>query len=83
LKGYSLIYEARGSDQTQMLTSILNAMDKAGQRLFGIQRDEIGGLQRVSFSLLAPKKKHEQLRAQLANQPAISQLLTFRDPEED
>ena len=83
LKGYSLIYEARGSDQTQMLASILGALDKADQRLSGVERDEIGVLQRVSFSLLASKKKHDQLRAQLLNQPAISQLLTFRDPEED
>ena len=37
----------------------------------------------VSFSLTAPKKKHDQLCAQLVNQPAISQLLTFRDPEDD
>ena len=66
-----------------MLKSILGAMDKAGQRLSGIQRDDIAGLQRITFSLLAPKKKHEQLRAQLDNQPAISQLFTFRDPEED
>jgi putative Mg2+ transporter-C (MgtC) family protein len=83
LKGYSLIYEARGSDQTQMLQSILEAMDKAGQRLFGVERDEIGGLQRITFSLLAPKKKHEQVRTQLANEAAITRLLTFRDPEED
>jgi putative Mg2+ transporter-C (MgtC) family protein len=83
LKGYSLVYEARGSDQTQMLQSILDAMDKAGQRLFGVESDQIGGLQRVSFTLSANKKKHEQLHAQLLNEAAIDQLLTFRDPEED
>jgi putative Mg2+ transporter-C (MgtC) family protein len=83
LKGYSLIYEARGSDQEQMLKSILGAMDKAGQRLYSVQRDDIAGLQRITFSLIAPKKKHEQLLAHLDHQPAISELLTFRDPEED
>ncbi len=83
LKGYSLIYEARGNDQSQMLTSILGAMDKAGQRLSSVQKDEIGGLQRVTFSLLAPKNKHEHLCAQLDHEPSISKLLTFRDPEED
>ncbi|HEX8813251.1 MAG TPA: MgtC/SapB family protein [Terracidiphilus sp.] len=83
LKGYPLIYEARGDDQTQMLEAILCAMDKAGERLCGVERDEIGGLQRISFSLSVPKKKHDLLQTQLAQKPAISRLLTFRDPEDD
>lgn len=83
LKNYSLLYEARGMDQTQMLESILMAMDKAGARLPDVQKDAIGDIQRVSFSLLATKKKHELLRGQLAAEPAISALLTFHDPEED
>jgi putative Mg2+ transporter-C (MgtC) family protein len=83
LKGYPLIYEARGRDHTLMLTSILNAMDKAGERLSNVERDSIGELQRVSFALTATKKQHQQLRVQLRAQPAIETLLTFRDPEED
>jgi putative Mg2+ transporter-C (MgtC) family protein len=83
LKGYPLIYEARGRDQTLMLTSILNAMDKAGERLSNVERDGIGELQRVSFALTATKKQHERLRVHLRAQPAIETLLTFRDPEED
>ena len=41
IKIYSLIYEARGADQTAMLRSILDAMDKAGERLadFATRRD--------------------------------------------
>ena len=83
LKGYPLMYEARGRDQTLMLTSILNAMDKAGERLSNVERDTIGDLQRVSFGLTATKKQHEKLRVQLRAQPTIEMLLTFRDPEED
>jgi putative Mg2+ transporter-C (MgtC) family protein len=83
LKGYSLLYEARGLDQMQMLESILAAMDKAGTRLPDVQKDAIGGVQRVSFSLMTTKKNHELLRAQLAAEPAISALLTFHDPEDD
>ncbi len=83
LKGYPLIYEARGRDQTLMLRSVLDAMDKTGERLCGVEKDEIGGLQRICFSLTSTQKKHEQLRAQLTAEPAISQLLSFRDPEED
>jgi putative Mg2+ transporter-C (MgtC) family protein len=36
VKAYPLVYEARGSDQTRMMESILEAMDKAGERLTGV-----------------------------------------------
>ena len=67
-----------------MLQSILDAMDKAGERLADVEADAIGDLQRVSFPLTATKQQAcngsiEQLLAE----PAIDALLTFRDPEED
>jgi len=83
LKGYPLVYEARGRDQTLMLTSILDAMDKAGERLTNVERDAIGDLQRVSFAVSATRNRHERLWAKLRAEPAIDALLTFRDPEED
>jgi putative Mg2+ transporter-C (MgtC) family protein len=83
LKIYPLLYEARGRDETAMLLSILDAMDKAGERLPTPDRDTIGELQRVSFSLNATKKQHERLRSHLMAEPAIDALFTFRDPEED
>ena len=83
IKIYPLIYEARGSDQTLMLQSILAAMDKAGQRLTGLENDAIGALQRVTFTLVASKNHHKQLHANLAAQPSIDALLTFQDPEEE
>ena len=69
VKAYPLVYEARGSDQTRMMESILDAMDKAGERLAGLERDAIGELQRVSFSLTVTKKQHERLRGKLLNKP--------------
>lgn len=83
LKGFPLIYEARGSDQTLMLQSILDAMDKTGERLSAVERDAIGALQRVSFVLTATKRQHERLRGELMSEPAIDSLQTFRDPEDD
>jgi len=83
IKIYPLIYEARGRDEAAMLQSILDAMDKAGERLATVDRDAIGELQRVSFTLTATKKQHERLHSQLCAEPAISALFTFRDPEED
>jgi putative Mg2+ transporter-C (MgtC) family protein len=83
IKMYPLLYEVRGSDQTRMLESILEAMDKAGQRLASVDHDAIGELQRVSFSLTATKTQHQRLRGKLLDKPGIDKLFTFRDPEED
>jgi putative Mg2+ transporter-C (MgtC) family protein len=83
LKIYPLIYEARGSDLTLILESVLDAMDKAGERLTGVERDAIGDLQRVTFALTATQRQHERLRGKLLGEPAIQALHTFRDPEED
>jgi hypothetical protein len=58
-------------------------MDKAGERLTGVERDSIGELHRLSFPLTATKKQHERVRGRLLGDPAIDTLLTFRDPEED
>jgi putative Mg2+ transporter-C (MgtC) family protein len=66
-----------------MLKSILDAMDKAGERLTDVQNDAIGDLQRVSFALSATRRKHDRLREKLLSEPAISALFTFRDLEED
>jgi putative Mg2+ transporter-C (MgtC) family protein len=83
LKLFPLLYEARGGDQMRMLESILAAMDKAGHRLGAVDRDQIGALHRLSFSITTTKKQHERLREILLADAAISALYTFRDPEED
>lgn len=83
IKIYSMIYEARGSDQTGMLHSILDAMDKAGEQLADFVTNAIGDLQRVTFTVTATKRQHERIKARLLSEPAIDQLLNFRDPEED
>jgi putative Mg2+ transporter-C (MgtC) family protein len=83
IKIYSLIYEARGGDQSAMLQSILTAMDRAGERFTGYESDSIGNLQRVSFTIIATKKEHQRIRGALLAEPAIDELLNFRDPEED
>jgi putative Mg2+ transporter-C (MgtC) family protein len=83
LKSYELIYEARGSDLTGMLTAILDAMDQEQQRLGKVNRDEFGTLQRVSFLHSATKRRHEKLKSRISAEPCIDVLKTFRDPEED
>ena len=83
IKIYSLVYEARGADQTAMLRSVLASMDKVGERLADFATNSVGELERVIFTVTATKKQHERLRGELLAEPAIAKLLNFRDPEED
>jgi putative Mg2+ transporter-C (MgtC) family protein len=83
LMAYPQVYEARGRAPSLMLEAILDAMDKAGERLTGVDQNVIGELQRVSFALTATKRQHERLRGKLLGEPNIEALFTFRDPEED
>jgi putative Mg2+ transporter-C (MgtC) family protein len=83
LKAYPQVYEARGRDLPLMLEAVLDAMDKAGERLTNVERDVIGELQRVSFALTTTKKQHERLRGKLLGKPNIEALFTFRDTEDD
>jgi putative Mg2+ transporter-C (MgtC) family protein len=83
IKAYTVTYEARGQGQLRMLQSIIGAMDKAGHRLTGVESDAVGELQRISFPLTAVTREHERMKKQLAAEPGIDKLVTFRDPEED
>jgi putative Mg2+ transporter-C (MgtC) family protein len=83
IKIYSLIYEARGADQSAMLCCILDAMDKAGEQLADFTPSTVGPLQRVAFTITATKRQHERIKARLLSEPSIDKLLNFRDPEED
>jgi putative Mg2+ transporter-C (MgtC) family protein len=83
LKLYSVIYEARGSDPDKMSMAILNAMDRTKRRLVGLEKDNIGELNRISFSVAASRKGHHSLLSTLSAAPAIDEVLTFVDPEDD
>ncbi len=83
LKSYPLIYEARGSDPMQMMSAILDVMDSEHRRLGTVDRDSIGVMERVTFSLATTRLRHERLTTRLTALPAISQLKTFRESEED
>jgi len=83
LKFFTRFYEARGSDLMSIKEAILSAMDRQRQRLLDMDTNSIGELQRVSFSLQASNKVHRQLEKALRSSPALSELLTFRDWEDE
>jgi len=83
LKSFPQIYEVRGSSPNQMMASILSAMDKVQERLYGVECDSIGTVNRVSFTVTASQKQHGRLHEALLGECCIDKLLTHRDPEED
>jgi putative Mg2+ transporter-C (MgtC) family protein len=83
LKAYSLIYEVRAPDLAQAKTALLVSMDRLGHRLSGIDEDQVGTLERLSFDVAATRGGHELLLAALRQAPEIDQVLTFHDTEED
>jgi putative Mg2+ transporter-C (MgtC) family protein len=83
LKMFPRVYEVRGEDASLMMISVLDAMDKAKERLTGVDQDKIGDVTRLIFTLTATKTQHTRLQATLKDEPAIKALFTFYDPEDE
>jgi len=66
----------------RMFTAILKVLDAAGQRLEIQQRDNVAGLERISFTVVATRKEHQRIAAELHASDATDQVVVFRDLEE-
>jgi putative Mg2+ transporter-C (MgtC) family protein len=80
---YPLVYEVRGTDQTELYIAILAILDRAGNRLSILERDSLTSLERIVFVITANPKKHARLLAELKACPATHQVVAFRDAEEE
>ena len=67
----------------RMQSAILHALDSAGQRLSVLERDNVAGIERVAFTVLATVKTHAHLLAELRASDATDQVVVFRDSEEE
>ncbi len=67
----------------RMQTAILNVLDSVHQRLAVLERDNIGGLERVSFTVTTTKSVHRRLLEQLRASDATDEVVAFFDTEED
>ena len=67
----------------RMQLAILGVLDAAGLRLAVQDRDNIAGLERVSFTLTTTRKTHHHLLNQLRASDATDRVVTFRDTEEE
>jgi putative Mg2+ transporter-C (MgtC) family protein len=83
IKLVSMTYELRGNDGDALGVAALSALDRYGKQLSTPVKDAIANMQRLSFSIMATLRQHQQLTTALRDSPAVNQLLTFRDMEDD
>jgi putative Mg2+ transporter-C (MgtC) family protein len=82
-KRYPMLYEVRGSDSKSMFAAILAVLDREQMRLNIVERDTVGELERVTFTLVANSRRHELLLGELVASDATDKVVAFRDEEED
>ncbi len=75
--------EASQAASHRMYSAIIKAMDRLGQRMHVLDHDNVAGLERVSFSVLATKREHQGLLKQLREDDATDQVVVFRDLEDE
>ena len=75
------IAEETETARRRMFTAILKVLDELGQRLNLLNRDNVGGLERVSFWLLATRKDHAAVLRKLQASDATDQVVSFEDVE--
>jgi putative Mg2+ transporter-C (MgtC) family protein len=95
-KRYPMLYEVRaeigtggapessGSDAAKhrMFTAILKVLDEEHHRLEVLDRDNLAGIERISFSVLATRKRHQRLLEELRASDATDKVVVFRDRED-
>lgn len=67
----------------RMQRAILKVLDSANQRLAVQDRDNVAGMERVSFTVTATRKTHTRLLHELRESDATDQVVVFRDTEEE
>jgi putative Mg2+ transporter-C (MgtC) family protein len=86
-----LVGEARAAAMAQETTNalhraqsaILKTLDAQGQRLSVLERSNVAGLERVTFSVIATRKMHTRMLAELRESDATDKVLVYRDSEDD
>jgi len=75
--------EESAASTRRMLTAILKVLDAAGQRLNVVDRDNIAGMERVSFLVVTTRRVHDRLERTLRDNDATDQVVVFKDVEEE
>jgi putative Mg2+ transporter-C (MgtC) family protein len=67
----------------RMQRAILKVLDSANLRLSVLERSNIGGMERVAFTVNATRSTHVRLLRELRDSDATDQVVTFTDEEEE
>jgi hypothetical protein len=73
----------RGSDDNAMFADILAVLDREHLRLNIVERDKVGELERVTFTISASSSRHKLLLKELRASPATEKVISFNDEEEE
>lgn len=73
----------RENAQHRMFSAILKVLDAAGHRLEILDRDNVAGLERLCFSLMATKEVHASILAELRASDATDAVIVFRDLQDE
>lgn len=65
----------------RMTSAIIKVLDSVGQRLHVIDRDNVAGWERVSFAVLATRRKHAEVLAQLRANDETDHVVVYDDAE--
>jgi putative Mg2+ transporter-C (MgtC) family protein len=82
-KRYVMLYEVRGPDEKTLFAEVLSVLDKGHIRLNIVERDKLGDMERVTFTVSASSARHKQLLAELIASNATDHVSAFRDEDED
>jgi putative Mg2+ transporter-C (MgtC) family protein len=82
-KRFPMIYEVRGSDEITMFEEIFAVLDKEHLRLTILDRDTLGAVVRVTFTLSASSDRHKVLLEELIASDATDKVVAYRDEEEE
>ena len=75
--------DEREEAQRRMFAAILKVLDATGHRLQVLDRDNIAGLERVSFSLMCTRKDHVKIEAALRASDATDRVVVFNGLSDD
>jgi putative Mg2+ transporter-C (MgtC) family protein len=93
--GVTLSKEAVGAEEAEsvaqevndalqrMQKAILAVLDSVHQRLSVLERDNMGGLERVSFTITTTKSVHQRLLDELRASDATDEVVAYFDSEEE
>jgi putative Mg2+ transporter-C (MgtC) family protein len=75
--------DEREEARFRMFAAVLKVLDSMGLRLHILERDNMAGLERISFSVLATRKLHRKLLHDLRASDDTDHVVVFRDLEDN